>query len=792
MIDTAGATKSPLSYCLGGSVMRRAKDLLFLPYSALAGMRLLCLGLALLSVVAAVPAILVETGSAWLGPAGVAASVLVSGIWVAGYRFGRFRMALEPVEAGCVALAALGAPSHLVLTPLFAVLFRSLYGSAPRAAMRLLLYGGALAIGVEAGEAGPGEPLLGRLIGLTVAAAGMQFIKYLLERQEAGEEGFRLLQGAKDYAVFMLDRGGRVRSWNVAAQGMLGFRPEEVLGRPLAALSLTAEGKPDDSDLAEAAKLGSVQIEGWHARDSGQAVFAEVVLTAIRDHGAKRTPYSVIVRDITERREVGAALEKSRERLREAIGGAPMVLWAVDREGLITLCEGGRLEGLGLAAAEIVGRPVEVLWPEHPELLAGYQRAVRGERVVTTVEREELTFEIRHSPVRDETEEVVGAIGVATDVTARDIAHRLQRSLLPASLPELRDISTAARYFPGAAGAEVGGDWYDVIQLSDAKVGLIVGDVVGRGVRAASFMAKLRTTLFVCAVEVEQPAEVLARVNTLMPRLTSSHIATVVYCVFDPARSEVTFASAGHLPPLIVDERGEAAFAEVNGSLPLGALLLTRYETYKAPLTRGSTLLLYTDGLIERRDQSIRQRLGLLRSVCASAPSEPEPFCDQIVSSMTDGGSIDDDVALLALRVLPTPAERIDLEVPASPESVPLVRDQVRLWLQQNDSDPREAYRVLVACGEACANAIEHAYGPTKGTLRLSGTVSHDVVNLTVEDRGEWRIPRDDDRGRGLGIMKSLMGSVEIESGNRGTRVVLRHSIQGEARDAAARAPANH
>jgi serine phosphatase RsbU (regulator of sigma subunit) len=230
----------------------------------------------------------------------------------------------------------------------------------------------------------------------------------------------------------------------------------------------------------------------------------------------------------------------------------------------------------------------------------------------------------------------------------RTIALTLQRSLLPLQIPRIPGLETAVRYIPGVEGAEVGGDWYSIVPIGDGRrFAFVVGDVSGHGVRSAAVMAALRFTVRTLLLEGRRPDEALVRCASQTRELVRGHLATVLVGVGDLASGTVTLASAGHLPPLQLRD-GHASFLPMSVGVPLGAPG-TGYETTTLPTPPGSTLLLFTDGLIERRGEPIDDGLDRLARAVETAPAGLEELVTDVCHKLTDEGG-DDDVAMLAMR----------------------------------------------------------------------------------------------------------------------------------------------
>ena len=376
-------------------------------------------------------------------------------------------------------------------------------------------------------------------------------------------------------------------------------------------------------------------------------------------------------------------------------------------------------------------------------------------------------------------------IGTVQDVTESKMAERehriaetLQRSLLPDRLPEIPGVLLAARYVPATTDLEVGGDWYDVVQLPDGRVGLAIGDVAGHGLRAASTMGQLRMALRVCALEERSPTRVVTRLRHLVRGQLGSDFATLVYLVFDPDSGTVRFANAGHPPPLVVEGKEGASYLEGGLGPPLGAVgFPDRYLDVTYHLAAGSTLFLFTDGLVERRGATIRDGLDRLKALAAASDEDLEAMCDHVLLSMVES-DVSDDVALLALRPVRLASEPLLLRLPAEPYVLASLRQTLRRWLREIEASPQVANDILIACGEACANVIQHAYGAKEGLLEVDLVLLDGTVEVTVRDHGTWRPISGRDGGHGERLMQGLMDSVKVNSGSGGTIVQMKRRLQ--------------
>ncbi|HVL81959.1 MAG TPA: SpoIIE family protein phosphatase [Actinomycetota bacterium] len=362
----------------------------------------------------------------------------------------------------------------------------------------------------------------------------------------------------------------------------------------------------------------------------------------------------------------------------------------------------------------------------------------------------------------------------------RSVAETLQRSLLPDRLPEIPGLLAAARYIPGGPDVDVGGDWYDVMELPGGVVAVAMGDVVGRGVPAASLMGQLRNAARAYALEGYSPARLVSSLNSLIDEIGSDQLATMIYAVYEPETGALRLTNAGHPPPLVIGPDGATSFFEDGRAVPVGALRRSRYPEAVTTLRPGSTLILYTDGLVESRTMPLDDGLGKLVEAVRSGPSDLEELCDHILAARLREREATDDVALLGLRALPL-EDRIELRLEAKPSVLGPVRATLRRWLLHVGASEQETYESLVAACEACANVVEHAGGPVPRMFELEATVAHGEVTLRVRDRGRWRPERPSLRGRGITLMREFMDEVVIDSGNEGTEVRMRRRLAAAA-----------
>jgi len=470
----------------------------------------------------------------------------------------------------------------------------------------------------------------------------------------------------------------------------------------------------------------------------------ELSLGAAAGFGAALAPESVPLGDV-----LGRVLHDGRPLILDGLkGGAgldPMLAAAAPRALMASpLTVKGRMAGV----VEIGSRRRRRFTPEEESLL------------VLMADRAGLAIEHARAYERE-----VGTV------------EMLQRSLLPDRLPQLPGVRIAARYLPG--GADVGGDWYDAIPLDDGRVGLAMGDVVGHGLGAASLMGQLRHAARAYALEGHSPPAVLDRLDRLVRSLEGAQMATLLYVVVDSDLRRLHFASAGHVPPLVVGPDAGARFLDAAPNPPLGVFESAAHAQLSVELEPVSTIVLYTDGLVEERGVSIDTGLEALRRA-AERPGDPEELCDHLVESMLAIHPANDDIAVLALQALPVRMEPLHLEVATDPTLLRDVRRDLAGWLRRSGASEEDVEVAQMACHEACSNAIEHGYGFGEGSFTIDGRFENGRVVLEVSDNGGW-IERAEGglphRGRGLALMEALMDAVQLTHDGGGTTVRMERGV---------------
>ncbi|HET9380830.1 MAG TPA: SpoIIE family protein phosphatase [Streptomyces sp.] len=357
----------------------------------------------------------------------------------------------------------------------------------------------------------------------------------------------------------------------------------------------------------------------------------------------------------------------------------------------------------------------------------------------------------------------------------RETAIALQRAILgPSHLPD----GFAVRYEPATRPLEVGGDWYDTVALPGGRIGIVVGDCVGRGLKAASVMGQLRSACRALLLQDADPALTLMTLDRFAAGVPGA-LCTTVFCgVLDPGTGRLVYSSAGHPPGILANPDGTTRLLEDGRSLPLAVRPGRPRPAGECTIPARAVLLLYTDGLVERRRRPLSDGIDrAAEAVQNGRDATLDDLAAQVMARMAPENGYDDDVALLLYRH-PGPLE---VTFPAESSQLAPVRQALRDWLEQCRLPPQTAQNVLVAVGEACANAIEHGHRHTPGEpVRLRAEAYADDLRLVVADSGRWQTPRPDanaHRGRGLALMRAMMQHVTVTSGEAGTTVQMRTRI---------------
>ena len=348
----------------------------------------------------------------------------------------------------------------------------------------------------------------------------------------------------------------------------------------------------------------------------------------------------------------------------------------------------------------------------------------------------------------------------------RGVALALQRDLLPHDLPQHSSVEAATRYQPAGGGARVGGDWFDVIPLSSARIGLVVGDVVGHGIHASATMGRLRTAVRTLADMDLPPDELLTHLDDIVTHsapeqdvgdgceIAGDVGATCLYAVYDPASHTCSLARAGHPPPILVRPDGTAHLVDLPAGPPLGLGSLP-FEATEFTVPEASLLALFTDGLFETRDHDIDERLSQLCSALARPSSSLETLCDSVLKTMRHEPQADDVALLVARTHVLDPSHVASWELPCDPATVSVARkrthEQLAIWNLE-----KSTFTTELVVSELVTNAIRHATGPIQVRLIKDQSLICEVSDGSGTTPHMRRARLSDEGGRGLFLVAQL------------------------------------
>jgi len=635
----------------------------------------------------------------------------------------------------------------------------------------------------------------------------------LLEREQRLRA---IYDGAYEYIGVLAPDGTVLEANRASLEFAPGTTREDVIGRPFweTVWFVHTPGAPEKlrEAVARAAAGESFRVEWPLRRPSGEVIVFDFSLRPVRDEHGDVVLIVPEGRDITDLRRAEQATRDREERYRLLFERAGDGIWLASQDGRFVDANPAACRMLGYSRDEHVRLTVaDLIRPEdHARLAALMARLATGGKItdVWDIRRADgryVPIELSHAFTPDGLWQANGRdITVRRRAEARreqqrqdehEISELLQRSLLPL-LAEL-DVNgqgQAVRYEPAVDALEVGGDWYDAIALPGGLLAVAVGDVVGKGAAAAAVMGQLRSAARVLLLEGHGPALVLSTLDNFARRIPEARCSTMFCALIDPAAATVTYSSAGH-PPAILDlarpdgrDGRSYELLEQAQSVPLAVLGDLERPQATATLPPGSTLLLYTDGLVERRGQSIDVGIAAAAAVLAGARAVPPTDCAGRLAGQLIGQAHDDDAAFLLYRYpMPggssSPAARsgsatvpsLSLRFPAHPDELHRLRATLRDWLILAGLDGPAASELLHAVGEVASNAIEHGsrLDPARRVV-LIAEQEPGHVRVAVSDNGRWVEPAGvSGRGRGLMLAHALIDDLDISATSAGTTVQL-------------------
>lgn len=354
---------------------------------------------------------------------------------------------------------------------------------------------------------------------------------------------------------------------------------------------------------------------------------------------------------------------------------------------------------------------------------------------------------------------------------AREASLTLQRAMMPTTRPP---VGFAVRYEPAVSPLEVGGDWYDVLVIGDDRIGIIVGDCVGSGLGAAAVMGQLRSSARALLVNGAEPARLIEELDSAAMLIPGAYFTTVFVGTLDTSTGDLTYSSAGHPPALLAAPDAAIEMLTEASAVPLAVQHPITRPQASTRLQPGATLMLYTDGLVERRglviDDGIRSAGDILVDTLGCSA---EDVADAMLGSQTPPGGFDDDVAIVVYRRPPT---ALRLEVVATPDKLADIRARLADWLRAVSIPDELAADITLVVNEACTNSIEHGYrGRTAGPMWVSAEVNGREICIEITDSGSWKTPDPNPRvrGRGVPLMRAVSGGMSVDGTSAGTTVTM-------------------
>jgi PAS domain S-box-containing protein len=658
------------------------------------------------------------------------------------------------------------------------------------------------------------EFLLQTLAPLDVATRGFLDGTKRYAKERARAEGladrdkFRTaLVNSLQEGFFVADHEGSVIEMNHAFIEILGYPAEGLPYRwPHPWL---VDKKTANDQQALVRSHGGAEYETPVRHRDGHLAWVKVSINAVKEADNARDVYVGTIRDITAERAF-AARESAVLRLATAVAVAKSVSEllaitldecraAIDIQRVVAVLWPG---GGGEPTVQAAGGAAESSWRQLDPWLRDTFQDARHQLPLTarTVEGPEnpgkarglvavlsgtgdlaLWLELR-TPRWVSAEDrllvtvLVGHLSLAMQhvrqfESARETSLTLQRAMLPPVQPPP---NFAVRYEPAVPPLEIGGDWYDVLPIGDNRIGIVVGDCVGRGLPAAAIMGQLRSSARALLINGAQPALLLEQLDSAAALIPNAYCTTVFLAVLDTETGVLEYSNAGHMPAVLAGpEPGQTTVLTDAASVPLAVRRDEPRPQASRVLPLGSTLMLFTDGLVERKHESIDD--GITRATNALVATADIPLDDvpgAVVDALAPASGYDDDLAMVIYRHRPA---LLRIESQAAADQLVGVRHRLAAWLRAAEVPATLSSDIVLVVNEACTNCAVHAYRGQPGTMLLEAELTDGQVQTRVTDAGTWKTPAagTGDGGRGLVLMKALSDDMEIDTSPTGTTVHL-------------------
>ncbi|UXA06902.1 SpoIIE family protein phosphatase [Mycobacterium sp. SMC-2] len=666
------------------------------------------------------------------------------------------------------------------------------------------------------------EFLLQMLVPLDIATRGFLDGTKRFARERARAEGladrdkFRTaLVNSLQEGFFVADHEGTVIEMNNALIEILGYPAEGLPYRWPHPWLVDQKGARQQQGLVRS--IGASAYETPIRHRDGHLVWVTVSINAVQGSGSDQDVFVGTMRDITAERAF-AARENAVLRLATAVAVAKSVdeLLSITLDECSAAIDVQRVvaitwpAGEGEPTVQVAGEPSEIHWRRmDPWLRHTFQQA-RHQLPLTakTVERPDdpgkaqglvavlsgagdlaLWLQLR-TPRWVSAEDrllvtvLIGHLSLAMQhvrqfESARETSLTLQRALLPTLKPPP---GFAVRYEPAVPPLEIGGDWYDVLPIGDHRIGIVVGDCVGRGLPAAAVMGQLRSSARALLINGAEPALLLEQLDSAASLIPNAYCTTVFLAILDTESGVLQYSNAGHMPAVLVgSEPGTTAMLTDAASVPLAVRRTEPRPQSSRVLPRGSTLMLFTDGLVERKHESIDDGIDRAAAVLAKTTTLPlDSVADAVLRELAPAAGYDDDVAMVIYRHQQSP---LRIETEASAERLVGIRHRLADWLDSAGLPDELVADIVLVVNEACTNCAVHAYsGHAPGTMLLDLELADGEIHARITDRGSWKTPEanPDKGGRGLLLMRALSNTLELDCTPTGTTADITFRVPGE------------